>query len=331
MIRIYDLGEAEGVKFITMEFVEGEDLRALILKKKKFAPEEAVEIIKQACHALEAAHSVGVIHRDLKPQNIMCDGSGRVLVMDFGLARTLGGDGMTQTGALVGTMEYMSPEQALAKELDQRSDLFTLGLILYEMLVGVTPFHAESAVASLIKRNSERAIPVSDQDGTIPRALSDIVSKCLERDPNLSYQNAAELLRDLEAWKDKERPHNLAFTPASSPGDAQFLALIAGHCDRSSARGRWVHASRPTFQSHPAQKLSCGSCDVACDFAFSQCLRRSESGLAGLQPCRHAKHRRWPVSTIANRQSRTICTRYSRIFAYLLRHRARPDNHPPGG
>ena len=217
VIRIYDLGDADGMKFITMEFVEGEDLRALILKKKKFAPEEAVEIIKQACRALEAAHSVGVIHRDLKPQNIMCDGSGRVLVMDFGLARTLGGDGMTQTGALVGTMEYMSPEQALAKELDQRSDLFTLGLILYEMLVGVTPFHAESAVASLIKRNSERAIPVSDQDGTIPRALSNIVSKCLERDPNLRYQNAAELLRDLEAWQENGAAANLGFQPAVEP------------------------------------------------------------------------------------------------------------------
>jgi eukaryotic-like serine/threonine-protein kinase len=217
VIRIYDLGDADGMKFITMEFVEGEDLRALLHKKKKLSAEEAVEIIEQACRALEAAHGVGVIHRDLKPQNIMRDHHGRVLVMDFGLARTLGGDGMTRTGALVGTMEYMSPEQALAKDLDQRSDLFTLGLILYEMLTGVTPFHAESAVASLIKRNSERAIPVSDHDGKIPRALSNIVSKCLERDPNLRYQSAAELLRDLEAWRENGAAANLGFQPAVEP------------------------------------------------------------------------------------------------------------------
>ena len=140
VIRIYDLGDADGVKFITMEFVEGVDLRSLIQEKKKFSPEEAVEITQQICRALEATHAVGVIHRDLKPQNIMRDGTGRILLMDFGLARTIEGGGMTQTGALVGTMEYMSPEQALAKNLDQRSDLFTLGLILYELLIGKTPY-----------------------------------------------------------------------------------------------------------------------------------------------------------------------------------------------
>jgi tetratricopeptide (TPR) repeat protein len=229
VIRIYDLGDADGVKFITMEFVEGEDLRALILQRKKFPPEEAVEIIQQVCRALEAAHGVGVIHRDMKPQNIMRDRSGRILVMDFGLARTVQGDGMTQTGALVGTMEYMSPEQALAKELDQRSDLFSVGLILYELLTGQTPFRAESAVASLIKRNQERAIPVSDHDGTIPRALSNIVSKCLERDPNLRYQTAAEFLRDLDAWQGNRAAATLGFQPAVETwGRTVHWPMLAG-------------------------------------------------------------------------------------------------------
>jgi eukaryotic-like serine/threonine-protein kinase len=217
VIRIYDLGDADGVKFITMEFVEGEDLRTLIHEKKKFPPEEAVEIIQQVCRALEAAQSVGVIHRDLKPQNIMREKSGRILVMDFGLARTMEGDGMTQTGALVGTMEYMSPEQALAKNLDQRSDLFTVGLILYELLSGQTPFHAESAIASLLKRNQERAIPVSQCDATIPSALSDIVSKCLEREPDMRYQTASELLQALEAWQGNRAGATLGFQPVVGP------------------------------------------------------------------------------------------------------------------
>src|SRR5271166_5047844 len=200
-----------------MEFIEGRDLRSLIREKQKFTPEETVEVIQQVCHALDAAHSVGVIHRDLKPQNIMQDPAGRILVMDFGLARTLGGDGMTQTGAIVGTMEYMSPEQALAKDLDQRSDLFALGLIMYELLTGKTPFVAESALASLIKRNQERAIPVTDHDGTIPARLSNIVSKCLERDPNLRYQTAGELLADLEAWQGNRAAATLGFQPAVEP------------------------------------------------------------------------------------------------------------------
>ncbi len=229
VIRIYDLGDADGVKFITMEFVEGQDLRTLIQEKKKFSPEDAVEITQQICRALEATHSVGVIHRDLKPQNIMRDQTCRILLMVFGLARTVAGEGMTQTGALVGTMEYMSPEQALAKELDQRSDLFTLGLILYELLTGVTPFKAESVVASLIRRTQERAVPVSDHDGTIPRPLSNVVSKCLERDPNLRYANATELLRDLEAWQSNRAAATLGFQPAVEPwGRTIHWPLVTG-------------------------------------------------------------------------------------------------------
>jgi serine/threonine protein kinase/tetratricopeptide (TPR) repeat protein len=217
VVRIFDLGDAAGVKFITMEFIEGRDLRALIQEEQKFSPEAAVEIMQQVCQALEAAHGVGVIHRDLKPQNIMQDESGRIVVMDFGLARTMDGDGMTQSGALVGTMEYMSPEQALAKDLDQRSDIFTAGLILYELLTGKMPFKAESALASLIKRTQERAVPVSDHDDSIPGALSGIVSKCLERDPNLRYQNAGELLRDLDSWQGKRAAATLGFHPNVKP------------------------------------------------------------------------------------------------------------------
>jgi tetratricopeptide (TPR) repeat protein/predicted Ser/Thr protein kinase len=217
VIRIYDLGEAEGMKFITMEYIEGEDLRAVIQQKKKLSPSEAVDIMQQVCRALEAAHGVGVIHRDLKPQNIMRDKTGRILVMDFGLARTLEGDGMTQTGALIGTMEYMSPEQALAKSLDHRSDIFALGLIFYELLTGNMPFKAESALASLIKRTQERVAPVSDFDNAIPQALSNVVSKCLERDLNLRYQNTSQILADLEVWQGKRAAATLTFEPNVKP------------------------------------------------------------------------------------------------------------------
>jgi tetratricopeptide (TPR) repeat protein/predicted Ser/Thr protein kinase len=203
VIRIYDMAEAEGVKFITMEFVEGTDLRRVLLDHGKLPPEQAVEIIRQVCLALDAAHSAGIIHRDLKPQNIMQDKNGRILVMDFGLARSVESGGMTQTGALLGTIEYMSPEQSMGKNLDQRSDLFAVGLIFYELLSGKTPFKAETAMASLLLRNQERAVPVRELDDSIPAGLSDIVSKCLERDLTLRYQSASEILTDLDAWQGK--------------------------------------------------------------------------------------------------------------------------------
>ena len=202
VIRIYDIAEADGVKFITMEFVEGDDLRRILTNAGKLPIERAVEIIRQVCLALEAAHSAGIIHRDLKPQNIMEDSkTGRILVMDFGLARTMGGDGMTQTGALLGTIEYMSPEQSMGKALDQRSDIFAVGLIFYELLIGKTPYKADTAMASLLRRNQERAVPAAELDATVPKALSDIVSKCLERDLEHRYQNVQEILYDLEAFQ----------------------------------------------------------------------------------------------------------------------------------
>jgi tetratricopeptide (TPR) repeat protein/predicted Ser/Thr protein kinase len=201
VIRIYDLGEAQGVKFITMEYLEGENLHQILKTRDKLEVAEAVDIMEQVACGLAAAHAVGIIHRDLKPGNIMRDKSGRVVVMDFGLARTFSGDGMTQTGAMLGTIEYMSPEQAQGMDVKASSDIFTVGLILYELLAGVTPFYAESAIASLLKRTQQRAIPLADVDRNIPGTLSNIVAKCLEKDPVNRYQSAEGLDADLRAWQ----------------------------------------------------------------------------------------------------------------------------------
>jgi eukaryotic-like serine/threonine-protein kinase len=204
VIRIFDLGQARGVRFITMEYVEGRDLRTLLHEKKKLTPEEAVPIFLQITAALEAAHHAGVVHRDLKPQNVMVDKDGRVYVMDFGVARSLETPGMTQTGALMGTPEYMSPEQAKGQKVDARSDLFSLGIIFYETLSGVSPFKAETAMATMYKRIRERAVPVAQATSGVPLFLSDIVSKCLETDVQQRYQSAREIITDLEKWKSGE-------------------------------------------------------------------------------------------------------------------------------
>jgi tetratricopeptide (TPR) repeat protein len=195
------LGEAEGLKFITMEFIEGRDLKSLLGQEGKLSPDRAVEIIQQVCLALEAAHAEGVVHRDLKPQNIMLDQQGRASVMDFGIARSLEFGGMTQTGAVMGTPEYMSPEQVRGEHVDTRSDLFTLGIIFQELLTGTLPYRAETAMASMFKRTKERAIPVRELNPAVPQILSDIVGKCLEIEPENRFQSARELYDALDAWK----------------------------------------------------------------------------------------------------------------------------------
>jgi len=233
VIRIYDLGEDRGAKFITMEFADGATLRALLSEKGKFPPAEAVEVTRQICLGVEAAHAEGVIHRDLKPQNIMRVQQGRVVVMDFGLARNFSSS-MTQTGALVGTMEYMSPEQSLGKPLDARSDLFTIGLIFHELLTGKTPYQADTAIASLLKRSQEAAISASVVDASVPRDLSRIVSKCLERDCADRYHSAAEIVKDLDAWTAGKtvsaRPprFSLARTMGRRMGRRQLYGVGAG-------------------------------------------------------------------------------------------------------
>jgi len=199
VIRIFDLGEAEGLKFITMDFIEGRDLKAILREKGKLPSGEATKIVTQICRALDAAHSEGVVHRDLKPQNIMVDAKGRITVMDFGIARSMEMTGMTQTGALVGTPEYMSPEQAKGEDVDARSDLFTLGIIYYELLTGKTPFYADTAYATLLKRTQERARPPVEVDPTISPDLSSIVMKCLEPNREQRYASALDIIHDLGA------------------------------------------------------------------------------------------------------------------------------------
>src|ERR1700687_5281127 len=170
--------------------------------------------------------------------------------MDFGLARSLQSDGMTQTGALLGTIEYMSPEQAMGADVDCRSDLFAVGLIFYELLTHKMPYKADTAMASLLKRNQERAIPASQLDTSIPKGLSDIVSKCLERDLNLRYQSAQEILADLDAWQGK-RPilASVVIETPAPPRAMPWKWIAAGTLGAAGVIGGWALCGHGTSQS----------------------------------------------------------------------------------
>ena len=197
VVRIFDLGSADGRKFITMDYIEGRDLKSILVERGKLPPSEVVPIFQQICRGLEAAHVEGVVHRDLKPQNVMVDDAGRVWLMDFGLARSMELSGLTRTGVLMGTPDYMSPEQARAEKVDARSDLFSLGIIVYEMLTGRLPFLADTLMAKLLQRVQQNATPVTEIDPSIPARLGAVVSKCLERDVSKRYQTIREILDDL--------------------------------------------------------------------------------------------------------------------------------------
>jgi serine/threonine-protein kinase len=195
--RMYDLGDEGGTYYITMEYVPGEDLKSFIHRSKQLSTGTAIAIARQVCEGLEEAHSLGVVHRDLKPSNIMIDKDGNARIMDFGIARSLRAKGITGAGVIIGTPEYMSPEQAEGKEVDQRADIYSLGVILFEMVTGRVPFEGDSAFIVAMKHKSEAPQDPRKLNGQIPEGLSRIILKCMEKEKERRYQTAEELLSDL--------------------------------------------------------------------------------------------------------------------------------------
>lgn len=198
VIRIHDMGEAEGVKFFTMEFIEGKSLKELVQEQGRLSPDQAVGIFRQVLSALEEAHSQGVVHRDLKPQNIMVDPDCGAHIMDFGIARSLLDTGMTATGMMIGTPDYMSPEQVQGQKADAQADVFSIGVILYEMLTGDLPYKGDTTASRVMARLSQKPRAPRQLNPEIPQYLENVVLKCMEADRALRYKSARAVLDDIE-------------------------------------------------------------------------------------------------------------------------------------
>ena len=198
VIRIHDIGEEEGVKYLSMSYIEGLNLKEYMQETKEIEIKKFFAIIEQVAKALSAAHSKGVIHRDLKPSNIMIDKNEHVYVMDFGIAKSIETMSLTQDGMMIGTPEYMSPEQAQGKSADNRSDIYSLGIIMYEMITGKPPFLADTLMGLAHQHINEKPSPPSKMRPQIPKELEGIILKCLYKKPQSRYQTAKELLADIE-------------------------------------------------------------------------------------------------------------------------------------
>ncbi|MCW2679822.1 MAG: serine/threonine protein kinase, partial [Frankiales bacterium] len=237
-----DTGEDDsGVPYIVMEFVDGRTLRDVLLEEGRLLPQRALEVTAEVCAALDAAHTAGIVHRDIKPGNVMLDRTGEVKVMDFGIARAASDatSAMTQTSAVIGTAAYLSPEQARGEHVDGRSDLYSTGCLLYELVTGAPPFTGDSPVAVAYQHVREDPQPPSAYDETLPASIDAVVLKAMAKNPANRYQSADEMREDLlRACRGEE----VLATPVLEPMAVLAPAAVvsAAQVDQKRSVGRGI-------------------------------------------------------------------------------------------
>jgi tetratricopeptide (TPR) repeat protein len=249
VVRIHDLGEVGDLRFISMSFIEGESLRALLDREGPLSAERGVPLVRQIAVALQAAHDAGIVHRDLKPHNVLIDKDGQPYIGDFGISRSMDSDGtMTETGAILGTVDYMSPEQARGDVPDHRSDIYSLGMMMYEMFTGTLPFRAANPLSVMVKRVHEDAPPVTAVRPGVPPWLSAVIARAMQRNAEDRYQTLGDLVRDLDRQQATRAARRRLWKRAAAAAVVLAALLAIGY-----GGAQWFR-SRP--QAAPAVKTS---------------------------------------------------------------------------
>ena len=226
IVGVYDVGQSQEMNYIVMEYVEGTDLKDYIRQRGALHPIEAVRIMMQIVSAIAAAHQNRIIHRDIKPQNILIDREGNVKITDFGIAVALSDTSLTQTNTLLGSVHYLSPEQARGGMATIQTDIYALGIVLYELLTGRVPFDGESAVSIALKHFQEPLPPVVNPTAMVPQSLENIVLKATAKDPMNRYRSCYEMFQDLKTCLDSTRLYEKKFVPTSFSGETKVLTPI---------------------------------------------------------------------------------------------------------
>ena len=201
IVKIYDVGFTDEIQFIVMEYIDGITLKELLEQQGVLRWKDALKFVVQILKALQHAHDKGIVHRDIKPQNIMLFPDGTIKVMDFGIARFSRIDGKTLSEKTFGSVHYISPEQAKGEMTDERSDIYSVGVLLYEMLTGRKPFDGDSPISIAVKHMQDTAVPPREIMPSIPESLEEIVLHAMERSPARRYQSAAEMINDISTFK----------------------------------------------------------------------------------------------------------------------------------
>ncbi|WP_106448716.1 Stk1 family PASTA domain-containing Ser/Thr kinase [Trichococcus alkaliphilus] len=258
IVGVYDVDEEDELQYIVMEFIDGTDLKKYIDIQGRVSPEKSIHIMHQVLSAVALAHKNRIIHRDIKPQNILIDNQDRIKITDFGIAVALSETSITQTNTLLGSVHYLSPEQARGSMATSKSDIYALGVVLYELLSGKVPFDGESAVSVALKHFQEPMPFIRENHPEIPQSLENVILKATAKEPLDRYATCEEMMADLDTCLNEERLHEAPFMPVSLLQETKVLTPLSAEVVAKADSGNTIVSPPPSVKAEPIHEYESG-------------------------------------------------------------------------